>query len=271
VNAVAAGRFAAILVVAALLAGCTQSEAPKQVEVAPGQVVTVTEAPKPSLGTVSGIVGDDALYPLAGVQITILGLNLSTTSRSGGGFVIVNVPPGLYVLEGEIKDHATAQTTVDVQPGKVAKGVLLLARLPATDPYHTTFKQDAVIEAYAAGLSVYTDNNATLPFTLDRSKPVTLVAESTWQGTIEEASGNPLAYDLKNVDLKSIVSDTAPNPFTLRIDARILPPGRDQFSFTVTPRDFTPEVMLEAKGTIYVTVFYNQAAPDGWSLLSGST
>lgn len=267
----AAGAALSLLLLAALLAGCSQAEAPKEVEIAPGQTVSVSEAPRPSLGTVSGIVGDDALYPLAGVQVSILGLNMTTTSRQGGQFVLVNVPAGLYILEGSLKDHATAQTTVDVQPDKVARAVLLLARLPATDPYHTTFKQDAHIDASVGTFFVGDFQNTTMDFTLDQSKAVTLVAESTWDGTIESADGKPLAYDLQGADLHSILADSAANPFTVRIDGRVLPPGHDRFSFTAGPRDLGPQLMLESKGTIFMTVFYNEAAPDGWSMLTGGS
>jgi hypothetical protein len=261
----------ALVLVAVGLAGCSQAEAPKEVEIAPGETVTVSEAPRPSLGTVSGIVGDDALYPLAGVEISILGLNMTTTTRSGGQFVLVNVPAGLYILEGELKDHATAQTTVDVQPDKVARAVLLLARLPATDPYHTTFKQDAFVDLSVGTLFVGSYENVTMEFTLDPSKAVTLVAESKWDGTIETLDGKPLSYDLQGTDLRSIMADSAANPFSLRIDARVLPPRQDQFTFTAGPRDLGPQVMLESTGTLFMTIFYNEAAPDGWSMLAGGT
>ncbi|MEA3137636.1 MAG: hypothetical protein QOC71_1917, partial [Thermoplasmata archaeon] len=52
----------ALLVCAVALAGCSGGDdGPIEVEVAPGQTITVSEAPKPTHGIVSGIVGDDAL------------------------------------------------------------------------------------------------------------------------------------------------------------------------------------------------------------------
>ena len=254
-----------------VLAGCSQAPSePVEVEVAPGQVVTVTEAPKPTHGIVSGIVGDDALYPLPNATIWVLGLNLSAKTDGNGRFAMVNVPAGIYILEGSKKDHATVQTTVDVQPGETARAVLLLARVPSTDPYHVTFRQEAFVEFRTAGLS-YNSANTTLTFSLDPSRAVTLVLESTWEGVIQSTEPQPLSYELQEVGLRSIVAGRAPNPFTLHVDARILPPGHDRFLFSVEQSSLEPTVMAQAHGELLATLFYNEAAPPGWSILNGDS
>jgi hypothetical protein len=254
-----------------LLAGCSQGPTePVAVEVAPGQVVTVTEAPKPTHGIVSGIVGDDALYPLPNATIWVLGLNLSAKTDGNGRFAMVNVPAGIYILEGSKKDHATVQTTVDVQPGETARAVLLLARVPSTDPYHVTFRQEAFVEARTAGLS-FSSENTTLTFTLDPSRALTLVLESTWEGIIQSTEERPLTFELQEVGLRTILADRASNPFTLHVDARILPPGHDRFLFTVEPSGLEPTVMAQAHGELLATLFYNEPAPPGWSVLGGDS
>jgi hypothetical protein len=258
----------AVLVAATALAGCSGS-GPREVEVAPGEIVTVTEAPKPQAGTVSGIVGDDALYPLANVQVTIVGLNMSATTKAGGQFAIVNVPAGIYILEGELKDHATTQTTVDVQPGKVARAVLLMARLPPSDPYHTTFKAEGFTEFGAGDINVLGDGNFTVEVQLDRSRPATIVAESKWDN-LQTTDDQPLWFDLRTPAFEEIVSGPAANPFVTRIDPRILPPGRSLLDFEVRVKTLAPVVAAQSHDTSFVTVFYNQPAPDGWSVLAGS-
>lgn len=259
----------AVALLAVLLSGCSgDSEEPVEVEVAPGQVITVSEAPKPTHGIVSGIVGDDALYPLANATIWVLSLNLSAQTDANGRFAIVNVPAGIYILEGSKKDHSTVQTTVDVQPGGTARAVLLLTRLPSSDPYHVTFRQEAFVEATAGGL-IWSADNTTLSFSLDPSRAVTLVLESAWDGVIQSTQPQPLAYDLQEVGLRSIVAGRASNPFTLHVDARILPPGHDRFLFTVETGFMEPTVMAEAHGQLFATLFYNEAAPPGWSVLAG--
>src|SRR5687767_8352258 len=181
---------AALLALAAMalaLAGCSGgSGGPVEIEVSPGQVVTVSEAPKPTHGIVSGIVGDDALYPLPNATVWVLGLNLSAQTDENGRFAIVGVPAGIYILEGSKKDHATVQTTADVQPGQTARAVLLLQRLPPTDPYHVTFHQETFVEASTVGLT-WSGGNTTLAFTLDPSQAITLVVESVWEGVIHSA------------------------------------------------------------------------------------
>lgn len=257
------------LVCTVVLAGCSQAaDEPVEVEVAPGQTVTVSEAPKPTHGIVSGIVGDDALYPLPNATIWVLGLNLSAKTDGNGRFAMVNVPAGIYILEGSKKDHATVQTTVDVQPGETARAVLLLARVPSTDPYHVTFRQEAFVEARTAGFS-FNSENTTLTFTLDPSRALTLVLESTWEGVIQSTEEQPLTYQLQEVGLRSIVAGRVPNPFTLHVDARILPPGHDRFLFSVEPDALEPTVMAQAHGELLATLFYNEPAPSGWSVLAG--
>lgn len=263
--------FLLALLSAASLAGCAGGPGgPVEVEVAPGQVVTVSEAPRPTHGIISGIVGDDALYPLPNATVWVLGLDLSAKTDASGRFAIVNVPAGIYILEGSKKDHATVQTTADVQPGETARAVLLLARVPSTDPYHVTFRQEAFIEARTAGLS-FNGDNTTLTFSLDPSRALTLVLESAWEGIIESTEAEPLAYDLQEVGLRSIVSGRGANPFTVHLDARILPPGHDKFLFSVEPQPLEPTVMAEAHGELLATLFYNAAAPPGWSVLAGDS
>ncbi|MHB1260897.1 MAG: carboxypeptidase regulatory-like domain-containing protein [Thermoplasmatota archaeon] len=257
------------LLLAAALSGCSGgTQEPVAVEVAPGQTITVSEAPKPTHGIVSGIVGDDALYPLPNATVWVLSLNLSAQTDSNGRFAIVNVPAGVYILEGSKKDHATVQTTVDIIPGETARAVLLLQRIPSTDPYHVTFQQEAFVEFNAAGFVTSTDNT-TLSFDRDPSRLVTLVVESTWEGIIQSTEEEPLSYDIQEVGLRSIVTGRANNPFFFHLDARILPPDHDQFLFTVEPGILEPTIMVEAHGRLYATLFYNEPAPPGWSILNG--
>ena len=257
---------AAALLVAGLLAGCGDG-GPTTIEVAPGQVVEVAEPPKPGKGIVSGIVGDDAVYPLANATIFILGLGLNTTTDANGRFAIVDVPPGIYILEGSKKDHAAAQTTVDVQPGEIARAVLLLPRVPATDPYHTTVQQEAYIEAWAAFID-FSGSNTTLRFELDASTPYTVVLESAWEGSFYTAGATAFDYRLMVAnDNREVTAGPAPNPLSLHLDARILPPGKHYFEFRLDPRP--DAAVLQATGRLYATVFYNEPAPPQWSILAG--
>ena len=260
--------FVAVLLCAVLLAGCSDSPGPVEVEVAPGQLVTVSEAPKPTHGIVAGLVGDDALYPLANATIWVLGLNRSTTTDGSGRFALINVPAGVYILEGSKKDHATVQTTADVVPGETARAVLLLQRLPSTDPYHVIPHQEAFVEFRTVGLSLNSDNT-TLPFRIDDVRARTVVLESAWEGIIQSTEERPLLYELADNDGRVIVTDRAANPFSVHVDARVLDPTGNKFRFTVGPDALDPTVMAQASGDLFVTVFYNQPARTGWSILSG--
>ncbi|MEK6974858.1 MAG: carboxypeptidase-like regulatory domain-containing protein [Candidatus Thermoplasmatota archaeon] len=261
--------LAVAVLVALLLAGCGDRSRQRTIEVSPGQVIEVEEPIKPSNGIVAGLVGNDALYPLAGVFVRIVGLDLNGTSDDSGRFAIVNVPPGIYIVEGSKKDHKSVQATVDVQPGQVAKAILLLERVPPTDPYHITWGMDAYLGMAAAGVT--SSSNMTLEFSLDPSAPVTLVLESTWTGAVlVPLTDRFLAYRLASLNDHEVVRDTSANPFWLHVDAGILPPGQVNFRFTIGP-DELQTLAYDAQGQTFVTVFYNEAAPPEWSLLAGST
>lgn len=261
------GMLLAALLLSGLLAGC-QDKGPTTVEVAPGQVIEVTEAPKPSKGIVSGIVGDDALYPLGNATIFILGLGLNTTTDKNGRFAIIDVPPGVYIVEGSKKDHATVQTTADVQPGEVAKAVLILPRTPPTDPYHSTVQQEAYADLMSGFFVVSGENGTTLRIGLDEAQARTLVLEATWDGTVLAQTAEPFDFSL-STEVREIVADTTPNPFSAHVDARVLPPQARVLEFTHAPRPDT--VVLQSTARLFATVFYNADAPPGWSVLNGDS
>lgn len=263
----------ASLVCLLALAGCAE-DGPTEIEVAPGQLVTVSEAPQPGNGIVSGIVGDDALYPLEGVDVYIVGLDRLAKTDSGGRFALVDVPPGIYLLEGSKKDHATTQTTVDVRSDEIAKAVLLLARLPPTDPFHTTVKGEGRVGMLPGENITITIGGASvhMDFEVGDSRALTLVLESIWEGVLLD-SGNqpPLRFEVTRLGMSDpVLAQEAPNPFAVHVDARILPPGDSLFRFDVAA-GFPDPVVLDASVQSFVTVFYNEPAPPGWSILAGSS
>lgn len=261
--------IAGLAVLFALLAGCGE-KAQTQVEVA-GQIVELEEPLKPGNGIVAGIVGDDAIYPLPGAVIRIMGLELSATSNDNGQFAIVDVPPGIYILEGSKKDHKSVQTTVDVQPDKVAKAVLLLERVPPTDPYHITFPHEGHVELGGAYGSGGLNSNTSFGFSLDDSQAVTVVLESKWTGTfVATGQREPLVYTITDVGFRIIAEDEATNPFVLHLDARVLAPHK-LFTVSIEQNRPDPLVVYQAHSKDFVTVFYNEPAPPGWSILDGST
>jgi hypothetical protein len=263
--------LAIVLALAVLgLSGCAGDKGPREIEVAPGQVVVVEEPPKPGNGIVAGIVGNDAIYPLGGVLVKIVGLGLNSTSDENGRFAILNVPPGIYILEGSKKDHAPVQTTVDVQPDKTARAVLLLPRIPPTDPYHITFDHNGFVTFYGLGARAGAANTS-FQFRLDPSKAVTLVLESKWNTQfVMTGQTKPLVYEISDVGLRRVESDEENNPFTRHIDARILTPGHVNFNVRIEPNMPEP-VVYSARSQNFLTVFYNQPAPADWGILRGST
>src|SRR5688572_7041453 len=95
--------FAAFVLVALLFAGC--GDKPKQtIELPTGEVVKPEEKLESGTGHVHGLVGDDAINLLEDVYVHLVGQPHEARTGADGTFLLVNVEPGIYVLEGEKKD-----------------------------------------------------------------------------------------------------------------------------------------------------------------------
>src|SRR5688500_9222568 len=130
-----AGLVVALLVTAVFVAGCGDKAGPQVITLPTGEKVEVENRTEKGNGYVHGLVGDDAIQLLDDVYVRLVGSKYSTRTGADGTFLLSNVEPGIYVLEGSKKDYQTVQTTVDVHPGDVAKSVLLMKRLPSSDPF----------------------------------------------------------------------------------------------------------------------------------------
>lgn len=257
------------LLLAAAFAGCSDDNAATSVTLPSGEQVKVEEKVEEGKGFVHGLVGDDAIQLLDDVYIRLVGTEHNTRTGADGTFLLVNVEPGIYVLEGSKKDHATVQTTVDVHPGKVAKAVLLMERLPTTTPFCYTEAHQSHIDV-GGGLFLALGNGSTrLTVDLDRD-PTALVIESAWEGTIVGASEAQLHYRvnvLRNRDW--YLEGNGPNPFNMAVEGRAIPPAEPQITVDVTPNN-PGQTVFAADGVTYVTVFQNIGAPLGWSVVDGS-
>lgn len=72
-------------------------------------------------GTVRGSVVESITQrPLAGVQVTFVGVNRGALTNAAGNFLIMNVPTGTHTLRAELIGHASAVREVEVVAGEVA-------------------------------------------------------------------------------------------------------------------------------------------------------
>lgn len=131
----------ALVVLLAVLAGCSGSPSNPLADDAPGLDVT------DSTGGIRGIVVDAAVMPVAGAEVTLSG-GATATSGSGGLFNFTGLEPGTYVLSASKPGYTSYQTATEVVAGVSDPPIvkILLERLTSAQPYIDHFKLDGYYE-----------------------------------------------------------------------------------------------------------------------------
>ncbi len=79
---------------------------------------------------VIGIVTDRRGTPMPGVEVALLGARAPVTTDSTGAFVLLDVPPGAYLLRARERMHEAQQLSVSLAEGDVRELQLLMWPLP---------------------------------------------------------------------------------------------------------------------------------------------
>lgn len=187
-------RLVALLVAAAILAGCSGAPAPS----ADADAVDFDDialSAGAGRGVVRGVVVDTSLRPLEGANVT---LAASAGPRNAltdgeGRFGFSDVEPGLTTVQASKAGYTTVQTTVEVvagvtEPKAIAIG---LERLPGSDPYVVPLLWHGYLQcswtlggAFATGCLIgdFTDDFSRAYDPIDKT-PAFLQSELVWSST----------------------------------------------------------------------------------------
>lgn len=281
-----------------LLAGCSDANGSDgtSVELAGGGSVQLENLENQAgKGSISGVVVDEAIRPLGGVNLTLGGRAVSTLTDDGGLFVFRDLEPGLYtIIAGSYaspgKNFLATQTTAEVLAGETAKVRIVLPTDPAPVGYHgTTMKFDGFYEVGSGFvdevLDLYVFNqtygtpagNVTTPpgpncicrFSFDAETNVsTFVVELVW----EESNPAPefwtfdLNSEYENGDLFFCEQGS---PCLAHISGGNYTPESRRFSIGVWTDPSW--VYVNQPFQLFVTLFYVTPAPSGWSFVAGDT
>jgi hypothetical protein len=265
-------RWALVVLLALALAGCGgKGDGANQVRLGDGSRISLDlpaeQQPDPEdiHGAISGVVVDDAIFPVPGATVGIRDRDLSATADEDGLFAFEGMPPGLYTLEVRKEGHAAGLGTVNVKSGQVAKAVVQSPRLPFVAPYHATWAFDEV--RTPDDLIWGTAGNHEHVVALDHPLK-TLVLESAWQG-IQDGLGDPLDYWVDGERTSDEpATGSAPNPMVQTFGDDLVAPDEYAVRLRVTPS--WASVPLQAQGKVFATLFYVEPAPPGWSIAGGS-
>ena len=272
-------RSAGLLGVALLLlAGCSQDPGSAAVELGDGSQVQLKDADATaSRGAISGVVVDEAIRPVAGALLTLLGPQASATSDENGLFTFERLEPGLYTVAANATGYFPAQTTAEVLAGDVAKVRMVLPLDTTPKPYHTTLKFDGFVQA-GNGLvdqayQLFVKDVTGIDFCTCQfyfqaeAEPETQVIEVTWEPSVQNPTAASSGYwALWDDGSSDYYDDGCDNPCLARVDGGFQPEARNFHTDIWLDSDW---VQYEQSFTEYVTLFYVAPAPEGWSFIAG--
>lgn len=137
-----------IALAALLLAGCSDPAAKTSAGDTPPQLdlddveVETTKA----LGGLRGVVVDEAIRPIAGANLTLVGTDLAAVSDASGVFTFDNLEPGAYFIDVSAATFLGTQASAEVAAGQVTDVRVLLAADPTPQPSHETLQYDGFME-----------------------------------------------------------------------------------------------------------------------------
>jgi hypothetical protein len=254
------------------LAGCGGKDSgANQVRLGDGSRISLDlpEAQQPApddiRGAISGVVVNEAIFPVPGAVVSVRDRDLEQVADADGKFVFEAMPPGLYTLVVRMDGYGDSLGTVNVKSGQVVKSILQIHRLPAVDPYHTTLSFDVLYNSVDSFLIGTGTEESLVPFDM---RPKTVILEATWDGLVEP--GATLDYSVQaESDPETFESGSAPNPLRVQFDSDFFP--RDEYAVRFSVHPDLLALPPESRGQVFLTLFYVDPAPDGWSLVAGDT
>lgn len=275
--------LAAVLLAALLLAGCANAPtAPAEIliESAPPEEVrsnetvpAVFEPAAKTRGHIAGVVVDEAIRPIEGAKVSIPGMDLERLSDRDGSFGFVDLHPGPYFMSVEAEGFYPAEAVLTVEAEAFTRAKVVLARIPPPEPYRVMQQFEGYTELTSDPLVGYAFlcTECDFDFYVDRPGLHTVILEAV---TDPQVDGDGFWHDLRPYDGNygsTISSGTNTGP--LRVEVRQDDLGDaedDRFYLRLDPESF-PAPQTGKRFQVFVTAFYNEGPPTGWSFVSGDT
>ncbi len=273
-----------LLLLGVALAGCSDAPAEQtnDVTLGDGSTVDLDKAAKAEngKGAIAGVVVDESIAPIAGAVVEIAQLALTIETGEDGSFGASDLEPGLYTLSVSAVDYLPIQTTVDVSPDNVGKVRVVLPLDPTPKPYHNTLKfewydsagQPLVDFAWdlfrPGGVPAMCDQ---CEWTFSSDGPVeSFIIEATWEDSVPPAhKASEFYWTMEpTADTSDYESDYFENPGRAEILGNR---WRDHTEFFLMLAYEEEWVAVQQSAEVFITMFYEAPAPEGWSIVAGDT
>lgn len=273
-----------VALLALLVAGCLSDPA------APARA-TVAYPPVDDGGTVAGVTVDETAAPLAGVRVAIGSLEGTAFTDEDGRFVFLNVPAGARFVSASKLGYEGASLPVTVSGAGSIDVQIVMAAVTYVEPRTDLVVYQGMIACgVGANAQTFTYACPTGEYRSDTQTSVTsdvvgLLEELVWSqatttstdqfrlvfGFNEQCVNAQCTFEHEYADLEG--------PSPLRAYADELPGVRDAPEGTSVPVFHriwvpTPEpaglaVMVNQGFTLYMTAFYGEAMPEGYTAVAG--
>lgn len=138
-----------LMMTSLLLAGCASSGKDKAGGGLEQQLDGLDLKATDSTGVIRGVVVDERIVPVAGVNVTLTSLGRSTSSNADGAFGFQGLEPGTYFLSASKDGFKAVQQSVDVVAGRddpPVTRILLTVDGSYVKPYYETYTLSGFIQ-----------------------------------------------------------------------------------------------------------------------------
>ena len=268
-----AARLAAVAALLALaLSGCAGDAPPA--DAAAQAVEDLGVEATSTTGIIRGVVVDDTITPLAGIEVRLANVARNATTNELGAFGFDGLEPGTYFLTTFHPDYASVQQSADVVAGDQAPPLVRVqvTRIPRAAPYVETTQHSLFMDgSFAAGGASLTlggfTGQGTFLFGTDVAANSTVAqVELYWDAV------SPLSSSIQ-LDGAAVREDDAflderwngPAPLVGRLNTTDGEQAADRVAWDITA-DRTPpyNVFVNQPVEAYLNVFYNLVPDADW-------
>ncbi|MFA5944537.1 MAG: carboxypeptidase-like regulatory domain-containing protein [Candidatus Thermoplasmatota archaeon] len=273
------GIALSILLIGALLAGCSGAPAaPAEIvieskpaeEIHSNETVEAVFTPSPKTrGHIAGVVVDEAIRPIADARVHLPGLDLERLTDRDGTFGFLDLHPGPYFITVNATGYYDAEAVLEVGEDEFTRAKVILKAIPPPDPYR-------VMQSFEGYTELTTDpilgfsfcGQCEFDFYVDRPGLHTVVTEAVYDGAAS-SSGVRYYYYTDSTDYyDGFATGSTGNPLRVEVRDEDIPDTEDHFRLTIEPESF-PVPEQSKRFQVFVTAFYNEGPPTGWSFVAG--
>jgi hypothetical protein len=265
------GAWVAVALLASLVAGCAGQAPQGAASPLDGLDVQPVGSGK---GAVAGVVVDEAIRPVIGAAVALAGTVIATTNEKGV-FVLDALEPGFVLFSVSAPGFLDIQATADVRAGETTQVRVQLPRDLRPQPYQVTYSFDGIMHAWGGIAQYYVEEvgdgsaacGCRLHFTPEPNA-TTLVYEAYWEPVLPDPAGlGEYYWVVDQPDGEGREADYCFSPCVEHIGMRGFTQGAETYARLDGPDAW---FAVEQPFKLFVTVWHNGAAPDGWTLANGT-